>query len=126
MILAHGQHAAAHRVEREIGVAAAFDRRDPARRRIAVDQPDRTRHLVAEHHAPVGDEVGTAAIFMDPRGDVERRRRQVGDPAVSTAADQHRAAAFVRPALEPIERALVGMEGGQADRLAGDQIRRDR
>ena len=107
---------------REVGVAAPGHGGHHARRRLALDQPDRAVGLVAEHHPSAPGHVGAAAILVHARGDVERGGGDVGDAASRVAPHQHGAATLGRAALQPVERARIRGEGTQPDRLSRHQL----
>ena len=92
VVLADGVEAAAGEVRPQVGVAPRTGRRDRDRRlgaRIEPVQP--AVGELGEDDDPAGDDVRTAAVLVDPRSDVERRRGQVGGRAVRRRRGRGRA-----------------------------------
>ncbi len=128
VVFAHGEDASTAGIELEIGVTQPLVRGRRQRYRRArcrqamealVGEVDRDDHAVP-------DRIGAAAIFVDPRADVEGRRRQVGGRPVQGPSHQHGAAAFLRPDLEPPGDLAVEHWLRQSDLGGGDQTGRDR
>ena len=92
VVLADGVEAAAGEVRPEVCVAPRTGRRDRHRRLGARIEPvEPAIGELGEDDDPADDDVRTAAIFVDPRSDIERRRRQVGGRAVRGGRGRGRA-----------------------------------
>ena len=75
-------------------------------------------------HAGI-DRVSAAAILVDARADIEGRRSHIGRSTSCVPAHQDVAAAFPRPAFEPVNIIAIEPDVRQGDRLRDDQVGSD-
>ena len=127
VVLADGVEAAAGEVRPEVGVAPRTGRRDRHRRLGARIEPvEPAIGELGEDDDPADDDVRTAAVLVDPRSDIERRRRQVGGRAVRGGADEDAPAVLGGPALDPEDVVAVDPRLVQQDDVADDVLDPDR
>ena len=127
VVLADGVEAAAGEVRPEVGVAPRTGRRDRHRRlgtRIEPVEP--AVGELGEDDDPADHDVRTAAVLVDPRSDVERRRGQVGGRAVRGGPDEDPPAALGGPALDPEHVVAVDPRLAEQDDVADDVLDPDR
>jgi len=81
---------------------------------------------MGEHHDTVADRVGGAAVLVDTRPHVVRRRREVEAEAVRRTPHEHSAAALTGPSLDPVHVVAVGLDLTESDSAGGEQVGGDR
>src|SRR5262249_20072594 len=67
-----------------------------------------------------------AAVFVDARAGVERRRREVNRSANRREFDNYVSAFLLRPGLRPVDVGSINSDLPQTDSPGDDQIRSDR
>ena len=80
---------------------------------------------IAEVHAAMANGKSAATIFVHLRAHADRRREQIGGRA-ARVADECVASLFLRPAFGPVDGVVRDRGLAETNRVADDQVRRNR
>ena len=115
VVLSDAEEASSRRIEAEVRVAVGALGRDRLGLVVAGVEPVQAAvgHM-REEDRPAGDGVGAPAVLVGARPDVEGREGDVLGSTVGRAHHEHAAAAFGRPALDPVH--VVAVDPGSLRR----------
>src|SRR5262245_34723510 len=126
MILAHADHPVTPAVNHAVGVTHFGFLRNSLRLSGAVEAIHSLVSEVREIDCAVAYGKTAAAVFVDARASVERRRREVRRLTIRREFDNHVAAFLLRPGLHPVDVGAINSDLPQTDNPGDDQIRSDR
>src|SRR5262249_6951010 len=103
MILAHADHPVSPEVNHAVGVTHFGFRRDRLRLSGAVETIQSLVSEVREIDCSVSYCKTSAAVFVDARASVERRRREINRLTIRREFDNYVAAFLLWPGLHPVD-----------------------
>ena len=122
VVFAHADQPAAAAIDDRVGVAQRDLGRDRPRRVPGVLPVEPLIGEIREEDRAAVDDEFPAAVLVDTRASVQRRRRHVSRAAIGRAAHDHVAAALVGPAFGPIDVRAVKADLPQPHRAGEDQV----
>src|SRR5262245_28184632 len=125
MILAHADHPVTPAVNHAVGVTHFSFRRYSLRLSGAVEAIHSLVGEVREIDCAVAYGKTAAAVFVDARASVERRRREVSRFTIRLKFNNQLAAFLSRPGLNPVDVGAMNSDLTQTDSPGDDQIRSD-